>query len=112
MGSMNMFGNSVTTRVHPARTCICWAIDFGTLCARLINGLVHPMDKRPIMLVEDNPSDALLIERALAKSGLHNPVFRAKDGLDAIYYLFGSGRYEDRAEEDLPAVVLIDLNLP
>jgi two-component system, response regulator len=70
------------------------------------------VDKRVIMLVEDNIADAVLIERALRKSGIHNPVFRAKDGLDALNYLFGSGRYEDRDPNGLPAIVIIDLNLP
>ena len=70
------------------------------------------MDQRMIMLVEDNPHDAMLIDRALRRSGITNPVFQAKDGLDALHYLFASGRYEDRDPIDMPAVVLIDLNLP
>src|SRR6266446_10191248 len=64
------------------------------------------------MLVEDNVADAVLIERALQKSAIKNPVFRAKDGLDALSYLFRSGRYEDRDPNGMPAIVLIDLNLP
>jgi two-component system response regulator len=70
------------------------------------------VDKRIIMLVEDNAADAVLIERALEKGGIGNPVFRAKDGLDALQYLLGTGKYEDRDTEAAPAVVLIDLNLP
>ena len=65
-----------------------------------------------IMLVEDNPADAVLIERALRRGGITNPVFQAKDGLDAINFLLGMGRYEDREPIAMPAVVLIDLNLP
>src|SRR5437867_2885725 len=64
------------------------------------------------MLVEDNAADAVLIERALQKNGIKNPVFRAKDGLDALNYLFGNGRHEDRNASAIPAIVLIDLNLP
>src|SRR5262245_19909339 len=64
------------------------------------------------MLVEDNPHDAALIERTLRQSGIQNPVFQATDGLDALHYLFASGRYEDRDPIDMPAIVLIDLNLP
>jgi two-component system response regulator len=70
------------------------------------------VNERVIMLVEDNAADAILIERALRKNQIRNPVFRAKDGLDALHYLFASGRYEDRAAEEMPAIVLIDLNLP
>jgi two-component system response regulator len=70
------------------------------------------VDKRIIMLVEDNVADALLIERALQKSAIKNPIFRAKDGLDALNYLFRLGRYEDRDPNEMPAIVLIDLNLP
>jgi two-component system, response regulator len=70
------------------------------------------VDDRIVMLVEDNPNDAVMIERALRKGGIENPVFQAKDGLDALHYLMGTGRYEDRDLIDMPAVVLIDLNLP
>ena len=70
------------------------------------------MDTRLIMLVEDDLADAVLIERALRKSGIRNPVFRARDGLDALQYLFGGGRYEEEEKREMPAVVLIDLNLP
>ena len=70
------------------------------------------MDKGVIMLVEDNPADAALIERAVEKSGIKNPLFRAKDGLDAMNFLFGTGRYADRDPNATPAIVLIDLNLP
>jgi len=75
-------------------------------------GIGVSVDNRVIMLVEDNIADAVLIEHALQKIDIKNPVFRAKDGLDALNYLFGSGRYEDRDPSGMPAVVLIDLNLP
>ena len=69
-------------------------------------------EERLILLVEDSPSDSILIERALRKAGIQNPVFQAKDGLDALHYVFATGRYEDRDPTEMPAVVLIDLNLP
>jgi len=50
--------------------------------------------------------------RALEKAGITNPIVRAKDGLEAIQYLFAEGRYEFRDPDDLPAIVLVDLNLP
>ena len=70
------------------------------------------MDKRTILVVEDNSSDEALLLRALKKAGITNPVTSVKDGFEALQYLFGSGRYEYRDVADLPAVVLIDLNLP
>lgn len=70
------------------------------------------MDKRVILVVEDSPTDEALLLRALQKSGIKNPIVTVKDGLEAIHYLFASGRYEFRDVADLPAVVLIDLNLP
>ena len=70
------------------------------------------MDNRKILVVEDNPNDEALLMRALKKAGITNPVVSMKDGLEAVQYLFGTGRYEYRDVADLPAVVLIDLNLP
>jgi CheY-like chemotaxis protein len=70
------------------------------------------VNKRKILVVEDNPTDEALLVRALKKAGITNPVVSMKDGLEAVQYLFGQGRYEYRDLEDLPAVVLIDLNLP
>ena len=70
------------------------------------------VDKRSILVVEDNPSDEALLVRALGKSRSTNPVVSVRDGLEAIQYLFALGRYEFRDPKDMPAVVLIDLNLP
>jgi two-component system, response regulator len=70
------------------------------------------VDDRIVMIVEDNPNDAALIIRALRHSSIENPIFQAKDGLDALHYLMGTGRYEDRDSAEMPAIVLIDLNLP
>jgi CheY-like chemotaxis protein len=67
---------------------------------------------KAILLVEDNPTDKELISRALESSGIQNSVICVKDGLEAIRYLFGTGQYEDRDPDDMPAIVLIDLNLP
>ena len=64
------------------------------------------MTKRPILLVEDNPSDIKLTQRAFAKSNIANELVVAEDGQAALNYLFGNG---SRA---LPAVVLLDLKLP
>jgi two-component system response regulator len=74
--------------------------------------MVPFVNKRVILVVEDNPTDEALLLRALDKAGFRNPVVTVKDGLEAIEYLFATGRHASRKPEELPAVVLIDLNLP
>lgn len=64
------------------------------------------MPLRPILLVEDNPDDEKLTMRALAKNNIQNEVVVARDGVEALDYLFG-----DKAEV-CPAIVLLDLKLP
>jgi CheY-like chemotaxis protein len=59
-----------------------------------------------LLLVEDNPDDAELTLRAFKKNNIQNPVHIARDGVEAIDWLFGD------ASRDLPAVVLLDLKLP
>jgi two-component system response regulator len=68
--------------------------------------------KKAILLVEDNPSDVLLTKRALAKSHVVNEVIVARDGAEAIEYLFGRGACEGRDTAIQPAIVLLDLHLP
>jgi two-component system, response regulator len=70
------------------------------------------MDKRTVLVVEDNSSDQTLLLRVLLSAGIQNPIVTVKDGLEAVQYLFGFGRYEFRNVAELPAIVLIDLNLP
>ena len=65
-----------------------------------------------ILLVEDNPSDVELTRRALARSGIANPLFVVEDGQDALDYLFCEGAWADRDPADTPVVILLDLKLP
>ena len=65
-----------------------------------------------ILLVEDNPDDELLTLRALKKSNLANEVVVARDGEEALDYLFATGAHAARAPTALPQVTLLDLNLP
>jgi two-component system response regulator len=65
-----------------------------------------------ILLVEDNPSDVELTKRALVKAGIANPLVVAKDGREALDYLFATGKFEGKPAENLPALVLLDLKLP
>ena len=67
---------------------------------------------RVIMLVEDNPDDEALTVRALKKSKILNEVVVARDGLEALNYLFGEGAYAGRDITEMPQVVLLDLKLP
>jgi two-component system response regulator len=69
------------------------------------------MDK-VILLVEDNPDDEALTLRALRKNGIQNEVIVARDGAEALDYLFGTGVYEGRDVSVLPTVTLLDLKLP
>lgn len=68
--------------------------------------------ERPILLVEDNPDDEALTLRAFGKNAIANPVVVARDGVEAIDYLFGTGDHVGRDMHVMPAVVLLDLKLP
>jgi two-component system response regulator len=70
------------------------------------------LDERDILLVEDNPDDAELTVLALRENGVTNPVVVAKNGAEALDYLFGTGAYQWRDVAHRPVVVLLDLNLP
>ena len=70
------------------------------------------MMSRPLLLVEDNPQDEMLVLRALRKINLANAVEVVRDGQQALDYLFGEGEFALRAGAELPAVVLLDIGLP
>lgn len=65
-----------------------------------------------ILLVEDNSSDEVLTLRALKKSGIANEVVVAREGEEALDYLFATGPHAGRDPSFLPQVMLLDLNLP
>lgn len=68
-------------------------------------------DLRPILLVEDNPKDLELTLAALGKCQLANEIAVARDGAEALDYLYLRGAHTERAPGE-PAVVLLDLKLP
>lgn len=70
------------------------------------------MAEKVILLVEDNPRDVTLAMRALEKNRIGNAVVVARDGVEALDYLFGTGMYTGRDVRMLPQVVLLDLKLP
>ena len=70
------------------------------------------MNDKVILLVEDTPDDEALTLRALKKNNIQNEVVVARDGVEALDYLFGSGKYAGRDVSVLPSVTLLDLKLP
>ena len=70
------------------------------------------MADKTILLVEDNPDDEELTLRALRQAKVANEVIVARDGIEALEYLFGKGKFEGRDPAQWPAVVLLDLKLP
>ena len=70
------------------------------------------MEGKIILLVEDNPDDITLTERALKKSHILNQLIVARDGVEALDYLFGMGIWAGRDMSNVPEIVLLDLKLP
>jgi len=70
------------------------------------------MNDKLILLVEDNPDDEALALRALKKSKLANKIVVARDGVEALDYIFCEGSHVGRNIQEQPVVVLLDLKLP
>ena len=67
---------------------------------------------KTILLVEDNPDDAKLTLRAFKRNNMLNPIGVARDGVEALDFLFARGAHAGRAGKPLPALVILDLKLP
>src|SRR5688572_5001258 len=70
------------------------------------------MEGKIILLVEDNRRDEALTLRALKKCNIVNTVVVARDGVEALDYLFRTGKYADSTNNVMPHVILLDLKLP
>lgn len=70
------------------------------------------MTNKIILLVEDHPDDEELTIRALTKNNIMNEVVVARDGVEALEYLFGTGAYAGRDMNVMPQIILLDLKLP
>ena len=70
------------------------------------------MNQNDILLIEDNPDDVELTRIAFAEAGVDRQMVVVRDGAEALDYLFARGRHAGREGADLPAIVLLDLNLP
>ncbi len=68
--------------------------------------------EREILLVEDNPDDVELTRIAFNEAKIANKLVVVGDGAEALDYLYARGKYADRDPNDLPSLVLLDLNLP
>ena len=65
-----------------------------------------------ILLAEDDVNDALLVERALSRADIHNPIMVVRDGQEALDYLEGIGPFADRKNFPLPSLALLDIKMP
>lgn len=70
------------------------------------------MNKKIILLVDDNPDDVKLTMRALKKNNILNEIIVAGDGIEALDYLLGTGKYAGRDKNIKPQVILLDLKMP
>jgi two-component system response regulator len=70
------------------------------------------MEDKIVLLVEDNPDDVTMILRTFRRNNILNQVVVARDGTEALDYLFGTGAYAGRDTSIMPQVILLDLKLP
>lgn len=85
-------------RFRPARITLAW----------------NNMDNHQftVLLVEDDLNDIFLVKRAFKKARIQNPLQVVTDGLEAIDYLRGEGRYSDRHAHPLPKLIVMDIKMP
>ena len=77
-----------------------------------MNEIDSKIGEKVILLVEDNPDDEMLTLRAFRKKKILNPVVVARDGVEALDYLFATGTHAGRDMGVMPSLILLDLKLP
>jgi two-component system response regulator len=70
------------------------------------------MENKVILLVEDNQDDEELTIRTLKKNNILNDIVVAHDGIEALDYLFGTGKFKDRDMNVMPVIIMLDIKLP
>lgn len=65
-----------------------------------------------ILMAEDDENDVFFVERAFKQAQIANPLYRVKDGEEAVAYLRGEGQYADRDKFPIPYLLLLDLKMP
>lgn len=70
------------------------------------------MQMKPILYADDEPDDIFFMQRAFEQAGIEQPLLTVNSGNELITYLSGQGKYADRIRYPLPALVLVDLNMP
>ena len=74
--------------------------------------MVEPGKVLKILLVEDNPDDVVIMQKALKSSNVIGQLSVVRDGQEAVDFLFHHGRFQDPATNPTPALILLDINLP
>jgi len=74
--------------------------------------VLHSLGMHTILLVEDNEDEVFMMQRAFRKANISNPLQVAVDGIEAVEYLEGKGKFTDRSKFSFPVVVFLDLNMP
>ena len=70
------------------------------------------LETQTILVAEDDDNDYFLLDRAIKKAGIRNPVQRVINGQEVIHYLSGTSPYSDRTAYPFPHLLLLDLKLP
>ncbi|HTA31545.1 MAG TPA: response regulator [Candidatus Cybelea sp.] len=73
---------------------------------------MHDRNQTTVLLVEDDLNDIFLVKRAFKRANLSNPLQVVTDGVEAVQYLIGEGRYTDRRAYPMPHLIVMDLKMP